>query len=150
MADFATRSMGIGYAGGSLLLFTLVLASLGVWYRTRCTIAAESVASPRAELHYRIPSPFHRHFARPWVTGSPIPSALAISGPPPYSPPAWLFSSVSIHTAGAASALNRTLLTMGKVPFPGAKAFGFGSEIAFSRPKQRKSATVWKILSLNP
>src|SRR6476660_6639241 len=34
MADFATRSLGIGYPGGSLLLFALVLLSLFAWYRT--------------------------------------------------------------------------------------------------------------------
>lgn len=54
MADFATRSIGIGYAGGSLLLLTLVLTSLGIWYKTLGTIAVESVASPRAELFYWI------------------------------------------------------------------------------------------------
>ena len=52
VADFATRSMGIGYAGGSLLLLALVLASLGLWYKTLGTIAVESVASPRAETFY--------------------------------------------------------------------------------------------------
>ena len=54
MADFATRSIGIGYTGGSLLLTALVLASLGIWYRTLGTIAVESVASTRAELFYWI------------------------------------------------------------------------------------------------
>ena len=46
--------MGIGYAGGSLLLLALalVLASLGLWYKTLGTIAVESVASPRAETFY--------------------------------------------------------------------------------------------------
>jgi uncharacterized membrane-anchored protein len=32
MADFADRSLGIGYPGGSLILFMLLMASLGVWY----------------------------------------------------------------------------------------------------------------------
>jgi uncharacterized membrane-anchored protein len=32
MADFADRSLGIGYAGGSLILFVLLMACLGVWY----------------------------------------------------------------------------------------------------------------------
>ena len=35
MADFATRSLGIGYTGGSLLLFMCLMAVLGAWYRTR-------------------------------------------------------------------------------------------------------------------
>ncbi len=54
LADFATRSMGIGYTGGSLLLLACVLASLGIWYRTLGTIAADSVATPKAELFYWI------------------------------------------------------------------------------------------------
>lgn len=33
LADFATRSLGIGYAGGATLLFALLIASLVVWYR---------------------------------------------------------------------------------------------------------------------
>jgi uncharacterized membrane-anchored protein len=52
MADFATRSMGIGYLGGSVILFTLVLMSLFVWYRNMGTISADSVHEPKAELFY--------------------------------------------------------------------------------------------------
>jgi uncharacterized membrane-anchored protein len=52
MADFATRSLGIGYSGGSILLFSLVLASLGLWYRATGTLAATSVREPRAEGFY--------------------------------------------------------------------------------------------------
>jgi uncharacterized membrane-anchored protein len=32
MADFAYRSLGIGYAGGPSLLFACVIATLGAWY----------------------------------------------------------------------------------------------------------------------
>src|SRR6188768_2747692 len=46
LADFATRSLGIGYAGGSALLLTLLLASLAVWYRALGTVAVESVSTP--------------------------------------------------------------------------------------------------------
>ena len=52
LADFADRSLGIGYAGGSSLLLALLLASLFIWYRTTGTIAVASVATPRAELFY--------------------------------------------------------------------------------------------------
>ena len=52
LADFATRSLGIGYAGGSALLLTLLLASLAVWYRALGTVAVESVSTPAAEIHY--------------------------------------------------------------------------------------------------
>ena len=52
LADFATRSLGIGYPGGSLLLLGLVLASLFVWHRALGTISVNSVHEPRAELYY--------------------------------------------------------------------------------------------------
>ncbi|MBA3677066.1 MAG: hypothetical protein H0W74_06630 [Sphingosinicella sp.] len=52
MADFATRSMGIGYAGGSALLLALVIASLAAWKLTTGTIRVESVSEPRSEAFY--------------------------------------------------------------------------------------------------
>src|SRR5690242_7025410 len=52
LADFATRSLGIGYAGGSALLLALLLSSLAVWYRALGTVAVESVRTPAAEIYY--------------------------------------------------------------------------------------------------
>ena len=52
LADFATRSLGLGYPGGSLLLFGLVVASLVVWRTNLGTISVESVHTPKAELYY--------------------------------------------------------------------------------------------------
>jgi len=52
LADFATRSIGIGYAGGSLLLLACVLVSLFAWYRATGTISVNSIVSPREELFY--------------------------------------------------------------------------------------------------
>lgn len=54
MADFATRSMGIGYTGGSALLLGCVLTSIFIWYRALGTISAASVHTPQAELYYWI------------------------------------------------------------------------------------------------
>ncbi len=54
MADFADRSLGIGYPGGSLLLLTLLLTSLFIWYRTTGSIAVNSIHSPQSELFYWI------------------------------------------------------------------------------------------------
>jgi uncharacterized membrane-anchored protein len=54
LADFATRSLGIGYPGGSLLLFALVLASLFSWYRALGTIDVNRISSARAETFYWI------------------------------------------------------------------------------------------------
>jgi uncharacterized membrane-anchored protein len=52
LADFADRSLGIGYAGGSALLLACVLASLGAWYATTGSIRVETVATPRVEAFY--------------------------------------------------------------------------------------------------
>ncbi len=52
LADFADRSLGIGYAGGSALLLALLLASIFVWHRTLGTIAVDSVRTPKAEMFY--------------------------------------------------------------------------------------------------
>ena len=52
MADFATRSIGIGYPGGSLLLFGMVLASLWIWYRATGSINFADIHGPRAEMIY--------------------------------------------------------------------------------------------------
>ena len=54
MADYATRSLGIGYTGGSMLLLACVIASLVVWHRNLGSISVASVHEPRAELYYWI------------------------------------------------------------------------------------------------
>lgn len=52
LADFADRSLGIGYAGGSAILFALLLASLLAWHHTLGSIAVSTVRSPAAERFY--------------------------------------------------------------------------------------------------
>lgn len=52
LADYVTRSIGIGYSGGSALLFTLLLASLFVWYRTLGSVSVDTVSEPKAEMFY--------------------------------------------------------------------------------------------------
>lgn len=52
LADFATRSIGIGYPGGSILLFAAVLVSLFVWYRTLGSVSVDTVVGPRQEVFY--------------------------------------------------------------------------------------------------
>jgi uncharacterized membrane-anchored protein len=52
LADFADRSLGIGYAGGSLLLLSCVLAVLALWYRSEGTVAVNTVNVPRVEAFY--------------------------------------------------------------------------------------------------
>src|SRR5579872_6320396 len=52
MADFADRSLSIGYTGGSTLLLACVLVTLGLWYWSQGTISVESVNTPKIEAFY--------------------------------------------------------------------------------------------------
>ena len=52
MADYADRSLGIGYAGGSALLLSLLLSSLFIWHRSLGRIDVASVNTPIAETFY--------------------------------------------------------------------------------------------------
>ncbi|MDR0478653.1 MAG: hypothetical protein LBH31_02370 [Burkholderiaceae bacterium] len=52
LADFADRTLGIGYAGGSTMLLALLAISLLLWYRTLGTVSVSSVDTPKAELFY--------------------------------------------------------------------------------------------------
>ena len=52
MADFADRSLGIGYAGGMSILLALVIGSLLVWYFTLGSVSVSSIVSPKAEMFY--------------------------------------------------------------------------------------------------
>jgi uncharacterized membrane-anchored protein len=52
MADFADRSLGIGYAGGSSLLLGCLLAVLALWYWSRGSISVDTVATPKVEVFY--------------------------------------------------------------------------------------------------
>jgi uncharacterized membrane-anchored protein len=54
MADFVDRSLGIGYAGGSLLLLTLLLSSLATWYWTLGSISVNTVSEFKSEMFYWI------------------------------------------------------------------------------------------------
>lgn len=52
LADFADRSLGIGYAGGSTVLSALLIGSLFIWYRTLGSVSVNTVSSPKAEMFY--------------------------------------------------------------------------------------------------
>ncbi len=52
MADFADRSLGIGYTGGSSLLLALLLATLGLWYWSLGSISVDTVNRPKVEMFY--------------------------------------------------------------------------------------------------
>jgi uncharacterized membrane-anchored protein len=52
MADFADRSLGIGYAGGSSILFVCLMATLGAWYWSDGSISVATVSTPKVEAFY--------------------------------------------------------------------------------------------------
>ncbi len=52
MADFADRSLGIGYTGGTAILFVLLMAVLGFWYWSQGTISVDTVSTPKVEAFY--------------------------------------------------------------------------------------------------
>ena len=75
LADFTTRSLGIGYPGGSLLLFGCVLASLFSWYRTLGSVSVNTVSGPREELFYWVTITFSQTLGTAlgdWIADSSI------------------------------------------------------------------------------
>jgi uncharacterized membrane-anchored protein len=52
MADFADRSLGIGYTGGTALLFACLAAVLGLWYWSQGTVSVSTVSTPKVEAFY--------------------------------------------------------------------------------------------------
>ena len=75
LADFADRSLGIGYPGGSLVLLACVLSSLFAWYRSRGTVDVNTVSGPRAETFYWITITFSQ------TLGTALGDWIADSGP---------------------------------------------------------------------
>ena len=75
MADFATRSLGIGYPGGSLILLAAVLISLAAWHRTAGSISIHSVSTSQTEIFYWITITFSQTLGTAlgdWVADSPL------------------------------------------------------------------------------
>lgn len=105
MADFATRSLGIGYAGGSTLLLALVLASLFVWHRALGSISVQSVHEPRAETFYWATITFSQ------TLGTALGDWVADSGPG-YSGAALIFGAMLAIVAALYywSSVNRVIL----------------------------------------
>ena len=52
LADFADRSVGVGYTGGTTLLFICLAAVLCLWYRSEGTISVNTVNTPKVEAFY--------------------------------------------------------------------------------------------------
>ena len=52
MADYADRSLGVGYIGGSLTLFVILMLVLGIWRYVEGTVSVNNITSRRAEIFY--------------------------------------------------------------------------------------------------
>ena len=74
MADFADRSLGIGYSGGSSILLACVLAALGLWYWSVGTVSVESVNTPKVEFFFGRQSRSPKRSGLHWATGQPTPA----------------------------------------------------------------------------
>ncbi|TCP98595.1 putative membrane-anchored protein [Sphingomonas sp. PP-F2F-A104-K0414] len=106
MADFATRSLGIGYAGGSALLFACVVAALAVWRSVLGSVAVETVHEPRAELFYWITITFSQ------TLGTALGDWTADTGGLGYGGAAVIFGAMLVGIAAlyAWTAVDRVLL----------------------------------------
>jgi uncharacterized membrane-anchored protein len=73
MADFADRSLGAGYPGGVAIVFSLLIASLAVWYWVEGTVSVQSITQPRPERFYWCTILFSQTLGTAlgdWVAGS--------------------------------------------------------------------------------
>jgi len=62
LADFADRSLGIGYAGGASLLFVLLLGSLALWYKSLGSVSVNTISTPKAEMFYWLTIMFSQNY----------------------------------------------------------------------------------------
>jgi uncharacterized membrane-anchored protein len=72
MADFADRSLGLGYAGGSSLLLVCLIAVLGMWYLSLGSISVATVRTPKVEAFYWAAITFCKRLAQHLATGWPM------------------------------------------------------------------------------
>jgi len=106
LADFADRSLGIGYPGGTALLLTLLLAALFIWYRSLGSVAVDTVSSPKAERFYWVTIMFSQ------TLGTALGDWTADTAGLGYRGGAIVFSSLLLLLAAAyyRTAISRTIL----------------------------------------
>jgi uncharacterized membrane-anchored protein len=63
LADFADRSLGIGYTGGSAVLFTCLVAIFCLWYWSEGTISVTRLRRGRSKHSIGLPSRSHKRLA---------------------------------------------------------------------------------------
>jgi uncharacterized membrane-anchored protein len=106
MADFADRSLGIGYPGGASLLFVLLMASLAIWYWSAGSISVNTVSTPRIETFYWVAILFSQ------TLGTALGDWMADTNGLGYEGGALVFSAGLVLIAGAYfyTSIARTLL----------------------------------------
>ena len=106
LADFFDRSLGIGYVGGSIALFALLMATLGLWYRTLGSVSVDTVTTPRAETFYWATIMFSQ------TLGTALGDFLADTGGLGYTGGALVFAAALAVVAGLwfYTGVSRTLL----------------------------------------
>jgi uncharacterized membrane-anchored protein len=102
LADFTTRSLGIGYPGGSLLLLACVLASLFAWHRSLGSVESTRWSARRRKAFTGSPSPSRKHLAPRLGIGRRTRAGLAMAEAHSSSRRDWL--SWQRFTTGPASA----------------------------------------------
>ncbi len=106
LADFFDRSLGIGYVGGSSVLFALLLATLWLWHRALGSVSVDSITTPRAEMFYWATIMFSQ------TLGTALGDFLADTGGLGYRGGALVFGAALAVVAGLYfyTSLSRTLL----------------------------------------
>jgi uncharacterized membrane-anchored protein len=94
MADFATRSLGVGYTGGSLILLACLMAVLAGWYRSQGSISVSTVNTPKVEAFYWLAITFSQ------TLGTALGDWAADTGGLGYEGGALLFGAVLAIIAG--------------------------------------------------
>ena len=106
MADFADRSLGIGYVGGSLILFVLLMIVLGSWWLAVGSVSVNNIATPKVEIFYWVTILFSN------TLGTALGDFLADDSGLGYEGAALVFSGALMLVAAAYffTKLSRTLL----------------------------------------
>ena len=106
IADFVDRSLGIGYAGGTSLLFAMLIVCLVVWRKTMGSISVDSIVSSKAEMFYWTTIMFSQ------TLGTALGDWVADSKGMGYTTSAIIFGSLLAIIAGAYfwTKISRTLL----------------------------------------
>jgi uncharacterized membrane-anchored protein len=94
MADFFDRSLGIGYVGGSSILFVLLVATLGLWYWLLGSVSIATVTSPKVEILYWVTIMFSQ------TLGTALGDFLADTGGLGYEGGALVFGAALLIDAG--------------------------------------------------